>query len=420
MVIQIIYSFKLLNISLKIIVACEGKRHVPQLLTALQNKNWLVRFYTSLAAEKLFFASFLPKKAQVFLKKRGFPTVETKFIRHKPQAAVWAKFLKKEILYVQKAYKLYDKWVAKNLENENFDVLIGYETSNLNAFQTAKKLGKITVLDLAAIHHNVQRALFDRFKLPYVAEEVRQISALKEEGFKFTDYYFVLSTIAKQSLVENGIDPSVIYPVSLGVNLNLFEPKTDYPETGTLRLLFVGSLHHYKGLPMLVQLMQQLKNEDIHLTVVGADGDFERQNLNLPNITHIPFMPHEDLRAHYRAADIFVFPSAIDSWGLVVLEAMASGTPVLVADSTGASDAVRQGGGFVLSPNTEGVFDKVWFDKILFFYKNRNQIKTYGRIARSVAEGFSWDAYHAQVQAALLDIWEKEKLPKSRKHRASI
>jgi D-inositol-3-phosphate glycosyltransferase len=107
-------------------------------------------------------------------------------------------------------------------------------------------------------------------------------------------------------------------------------------------LLFVGRFAPIKGIDRLISAMASLKHrDDVRLILVGGDGPDAPETLRFKeqvralgiggNVDFAGRVPQEDLSAHYAAADVLVIPSYYESFGLVVLEALACGTPVLAA-----------------------------------------------------------------------------------------
>ncbi len=123
------------------------------------------------------------------------------------------------------------------------------------------------------------------------------------------------------------------------------------------RLLFVGHLQRRKGLEFLLQALAKCQAQNISLDVVG-DGP-ERDSceqlaarLHLSHVTFHGFKQKDDLPKHYAAADVFVFPSLQEIFGLVMVEAAAAGLPIIASEfAGGASDVVEHGkNGFLVDP----------------------------------------------------------------------
>ena len=136
-----------------------------------------------------------------------------------------------------------------------------------------------------------------------------------------------------------------------------------------------------------------MQNLAIEWLFVGTKDDAYDCIHNMQNSTHIPFLEHEQLVQELHKADLFVFPSYSDSWGMAVIEAMASGLPVIVSENTGAKDAVTNDCGFVIPIDDADALA----DKVLYFYNNRAEIERMGRNASKKAQKYTWDNYHKQV-----------------------
>jgi glycosyltransferase involved in cell wall biosynthesis len=138
-----------------------------------------------------------------------------------------------------------------------------------------------------------------------------------------------------------------------GVDTERFNPElrdsdmrrrlsNDHPEK-TL-LLFVGRLAFEKEIDSLVPMLEQ--KPDAHLAIVG-DGPYrselEKNFGHLENVTFTGFLHGEELARAYASADAFMFPSTTETLGLVILEAMASGLPVIAAESGPTNEQVEDG-----------------------------------------------------------------------------
>ena len=108
-------------------------------------------------------------------------------------------------------------------------------------------------------------------------------------------------------------------------------------------------------------------------------------------------VPPNDLRDRYRAADVFVFPSFFEGFGLVLLEAMACGLPVIASESTAGPDVITEAcGRLVPAGNVDALVECLrWFDK------NRGQLAAMSRAARVQAERCSWGNYRRSVSEAV-------------------
>lgn len=109
--------------------------------------------------------------------------------------------------------------------------------------------------------------------------------------------------------------------------------------------LYVGRLSHEKNLNVLTEAWNALRGRDAHLVIVGdgpARSDLQ-QALQGSSVTFTGYLQGEALAEAYASSDLFAFPSRTETFGQVVLEAMASGLAVLGFDADGVRDLVRDG-----------------------------------------------------------------------------
>lgn len=117
---------------------------------------------------------------------------------------------------------------------------------------------------------------------------------------------------------------------------------------GSLRLIAVGSLIRRKGLDLLLAALDRDELRHLPLEIVGEGpeeralrDEATRRNLNVSFLGHLD---REELRERYRKADVFVFPSRSDPWGLVLNESMAAGCVPIASTAAGATtDMVLDG-----------------------------------------------------------------------------
>lgn len=394
---------------MNVVVAHDGRQHVGQLLIALEQQGWLRRFYAGFASNTLpRWLSNYPRLRPV-LRKRTFDQISARTIRSFYLSALLTRLSTNGHWQIGVAFGLFARWVAWHLRQyPHFDLLIGYENTNLASFRAARKLGSVTVLDLTQVHHNRIDELRQLFPVDTLSKAQNQyINGRKQRALELTDYVLTLSSLATLSLTQAGMVRNRIYEVNLGVDTVQFCPALK-PTDGRFRLLFVGTITRRKGVDQLLTAFHDLQLPQAELLLVGPVGDAEALLKPCPEgVCHLPFLHHEELVRHYQRADVFVFPSYLDAWGQVVLEAMACGTPVIVSDHTGAKDAVAKGGGFIVPTGDVGALK----DCIRYLYTHREQTTQLGRTARHVAEHYTWAQYYRQVTEALTDIAHRERIP---------
>ncbi len=110
-------------------------------------------------------------------------------------------------------------------------------------------------------------------------------------------------------------------------------------------LLYVGRVSWEKNLRLLVQAYQGMEHTQCHLVIVGDGPAYTeiQQELRHVPVTFTGYLSGEELAMAYASADVFAFPSYTETFGQVVLEAMASGLPVVGLQAEGVCDLVQNG-----------------------------------------------------------------------------
>ena len=201
-----------------------------------------------------------------------------------------------------------------------------------------------------------------------------------------------------------------------GVDLSLFRPLDQQQARQRLGLngekvfLYVGRLEPIKGLELLLHTTAQLETcEPVRVLVVGgeANGDQEVDRLRLLARTldvddifdFVGRVDQEDLPWYYNAADVCVVPSYYESFGLVALESMACGTPVVAARVGGLSTIVEHGStGYLKSWRCPEGFA----NSLEMIISSSRLQESLGLAARRRAEGMGWD----QVADTLSQLYD--------------
>ena len=175
----------------------------------------------------------------------------------------------------------------------------------------------------------------------------------------------------KQSWIKRGFDPAKLKILPRGLDTELFHPgRRDSAffekfgaSNGELRLLYVGRISREKDLDLLADAYRRLRKEGlpVRLFVVGHGPYSEALAKSLPDAFFTGYLRGTELATAYASADIFVFPSTTDTFGNVILEAQASGLPVVVSDSGGPKELVahKANGLITRSHNVEDFTDAI-------------------------------------------------------------
>lgn len=176
---------------------------------------------------------------------------------------------------------------------------------------------------------------------------------------------------------------------SRGVDLNLFDPEGEREETGQRPVfLYVGRVAIEKQVDAFLQL--DLPGEK---WVAGEGPEANRLKARFPDARWFGVLDGPDLARLYRSADVMVFPSVTDTFGLVMVESMACGTPVAAYPVPGPIDVIGDSGGGVMHTDL-----RLACLRALELPRDR---------VRQRAEQFSWAAATDQMLGALQYIPRK-------------
>jgi D-inositol-3-phosphate glycosyltransferase len=173
------------------------------------------------------------------------------------------------------------------------------------------------------------------------------------------------------------VPPGKVTVIPCGVNLDLFRPQDRAAARARLGqgpgkiMLFVGRIERLKGIDKIIQAMTYLKKSTPRLIVAGEDGNRPGETGKLKKlaaslgltdrITFTGLVEYEKLADYYNAADLCVFPSYYESFGLVPLESLACGTPVVATDVGDLRHIIRTGeNGFLVdSADPQSLAEKI-------------------------------------------------------------
>jgi len=180
-----------------------------------------------------------------------------------------------------------------------------------------------------------------------------------------------------------------VFPMRRGVNTELFSPTKRDVTDRIFRIGFVGRLCPEKNVRFLAKLELALYQEGLRnyrFLIVGDGGERTWLERNLQRADFTGELHGELLARAYANMDVFAFPSETDTYGNVISEAMASGTPVVVTSKGGPKYQVQPGiTGFVATD------EKDFFPKVKLLMTNSEQHARFREACRTWADGRSWN-----------------------------
>lgn len=277
-------------------------------------------------------------------------------------------------------------------------VVVGSYHVALPAFAKAKRIGARTILNYPIAHHRWQYRFFaeQAERNPQFAAALPRFGNAKahaqllDREIDLADSILVGSQFVRDTFTANGVAAEKIRVIPYGVDAQRFAPGVRSAGRKSFRVLFVGQIGERKGISYLLKAYDSFKKPDTELLLVGdfvTGSDVYKPFAGL--FRHSQNLPQGHLPPIFGSADVFVLPTLVEGMPLVVLEAMASGLPVIVTPH-GPADVVRDGvdGYIVPCADSEAIAERL--ERL---YRDPELRVEMGRNARLSAERWSWSRY---------------------------
>lgn len=331
-------------------------------------------------------------------------------------------FLSKETLswgeglaFLQDLLSLNQLSAASIIENGPFDLCVAHDWLSLLGGMAVKREG------VAMIYH-VHGLEVGRSDNPNA-----QLVALEKRGAEVADRIITVSEAMRQELGKLGVPVEKVSVCYHGVNADFFDPdRADPMILAALRerygfakddiiILFVGRMESVKGVKELFSAMPQVlaHHAGVKLLMVGkgsleawAEEEAERQgNSHVTLVTD--FLDGEEKMHHYALADLCVFPSHYEPFGIVALEAAAMGKAAVVgaAGTSGLAEIVKNPAAARptgVHVNARDPRDIAW--GINFALEDMDRLASWGKNARARAQEFTWQKAAERTLAIYKDL----------------
>lgn len=269
-----------------------------------------------------------------------------------PTTSSWKKFS-----------SLWRVWgVTRQLEKEKIDIFHGLSNElPLNIHQSEVK-SIVTIHDLIFLrypqyYHSIDRKIYT-YKFRKACENADKIIAISKCTKRDIIEFFRIPA-DKIEVVYQGCDPSFIHPVAEEKKREV-RAKYQLPDH---YILNVGSIEERKNALSAVQALMMLP-EQIHLVIVGRHTEytdkvehFIKENKLEERVHIISNVPFDDLPAFYQLAEIFVYPSRFEGFGIPIIEALYSGIPVVAATGSCLEEAGGPDSIYVHPDDIKGMAD---------------------------------------------------------------
>ncbi len=262
------------------------------------------------------------------------------------------------------------------------------------------------------------KGLLSRVYPPHVAAKVFERRCLVPDR---SAVVAVSNGVRADLVTQVGLDPERVHVIYNGVDADVFTPAdsraearaeldaADRPRSPDATvLLFVGHYFQRKGLDPVIRAFSRAALPNAELWVIGSDepAPYRRLARESGVADAVRFLGHRpNVERYMRAADAFVLPTRYEPFGLVILEALACGTPVVTARSAGAAELTRDGSEAILLDDPWDVAELAAALRRLA--EARERWPQMSAAARAAAMPWTWDAIWRQTSELYSELLER-------------
>lgn len=312
----------------------------------------------------------------------------------------------------QKHAEGFGRAAARQVTRQSPRIVVVFARFGLEVVTAASAVNSVSVIERGSTHVLHQRQV--------IREEQEAIGqapssadgwALDRELAEYDRATFIMvpSTFARQTFIQHGVPGERVLQVPYGVDLIRFAPgeRAGRVGGGPLRVITVGGLGLRKGTHYLLRAIGAVSCP-VELVCVGTIESAVRAQLRaLEGVAHVTVLPpvgSHDLAQLYREADVFCLPSVEEGMSLAVLEAMASGLPVVVTPETGYGDLIKPGQEGLVVPSRDANAIAAALGELAGDDDRRLRM---GGAARRFAESYSWSRYGQEIRSLYASLLAK-------------
>jgi starch synthase len=398
----------------QIILSHSGKQHSYYVAKALHELGLLKTFYTSSYISNIALQTIIQKLEMSFLSRRFLYGLGGKYVN-----ANWHYEIK-ELVYrklkgnSQAVNKLvferdinFDNDLSKKLPALKYNTFWGFQGSCHDSLHVSNKLGFDSVCEMTIAH------------LPFAKRILQEESLLHPEWSDSMDFasfpavyekrlieeplvakkVIAISSFLKKTLVQEGVPADKITVIPLGFDATSvdFKEETESINNRPLRLLYAGRITQRKGMKYLLEAIRSFNKKDVELHIIGniyGSGTAFKTYSNL--YTYTKGISQQELFKSYQKYDALIFPSVLEGFGLVTVEAMGAGLPVVTTPNTNATEVIKEDINGFLVPirDTEAIIRAITHLRNMenaSFQQMRHE-------ARKTALQYTWDEHRTKVR----------------------
>jgi len=285
----------------------------------------------------------------------------------------------------------FDK-LTSNALDKNIDIFIGHGGMCLKTFNSLKK-NTLKVFHSASMHIKTKKYLMQKidYDINKIIDKDLENKILNE--IETADYIVCTSNHTYNSYIINNVDEKKLILNPSGINTNKFFYKKEYNKDQAFNYLFVGNLSKRKGIDLVLQAYEKVRNKNTKLVLAGF---IEKQMKNILNqylkfddIIFLGKIKNSEMYKLYSSSHLMLVVSAEEGFAAVIGEALASGLPVICSKNSGGSH-------FIKNKNHGKVMDNVNLNELIDIMKEyqsyqSNIIENKQELSDFFRNNYSWE-----------------------------
>jgi glycosyltransferase involved in cell wall biosynthesis len=244
---------------------------------------------------------------------------------------------------------------------------------------------------------------------PFTAAQGQHLLQLEKQAYTRSAHIFTRSDMVRESILENyGIAENKITAVGGGVNFKELPTVNKSRDNGRPTILFIGKDFYRKGGDLLLQAFAQTREHIPHARLIMVTEGPIPTDLPLDGVDIVPpTWNREVIHNLYREADLFVLPSRLETWGDVLLEAMAYGLPCIGATRQAMNEIISHGETGLVVPPGDGY---ALYSAMLWLMINPWLRGKWGRAGRERLEThFTWPCVVEKMAPIIEEVAAKSR-----------
>lgn len=295
-------------------------------------------------------------------------------------------------------YTLYDRLVSSFFED--CKLLVGWSQVSLYSMKKVKENGGKFILEHPMVHANYWNQIikkeYSKHEKVVSPKSIRSAAMLKRmnKEYELADKINLLSSFARGTFLSENISPDKLIITPLATDIYRSESHQGSMQSDKFVILYVGRLELLKGVQYLLESFRRLNLKKSELWLVGSVQE-----------EFVPFLrkyegyyqllgekTKQELWKIYKQADVVVFPSLLDAFGLVIIESLIANTPIIATTSSAAEDLIEnEDQGTIIPPA-----DIAAMQQAILAHYNLNK-KRKNKPIRFEVKGYHFTDYHKSL-----------------------